>query len=57
MDIFRIEGMHKTTRDIDTPAGFWECEDLEEQKNLIDRNLRAILQLFNVKVFILPERI
>jgi hypothetical protein len=43
MDTFRIEGTDMVMRGINAPAGFWECEDLEERNNLINRNLRAIL--------------
>jgi site-specific DNA recombinase len=57
MDTFPIEDTDMVMRGINAPAGFWECEDPGERNNLINRNLRAILQLFNVKVFVFPERI
>jgi len=57
MDTFRIEGTDKVMRGIDAPPGFWECEDLQKREENINRNLRAILQFFNIKVFVFPERI
>ena len=56
-DTFRIEGTDLVMRGIDAPLGFWECNDLQERQEVIKRNLRAILQLFNIKVFIFPERV
>ena len=56
MDTFCIEGIEKVMRGIDVPQGFWECNDPKERKEAIKRNVRAILQLFNIKVLIFPER-
>jgi len=56
-DTFRIEGTDLTMRGIDAPSGFWDCNSLEEQANIISKNLRAILQLFNIRVHIFPDRI
>jgi len=55
-DTFRIEGTDKVIRGIDAPSGFWECNSLRERDELIKRNMRAILQLFSIKVFVYPER-
>ena len=44
-------------RGIDAPSGFWDCNSLEEQANIINKNLRAILQLFNIRVHIFPDRL
>jgi len=55
-DVFRIEGTDKVMRGIDVPPEFWECNDRQEQEEKLKRNLRAILQLFNIKVFVFPER-
>jgi hypothetical protein len=57
MDIFHIEGTDKVMRGIDAPLGFWECEERKEQEKHIKRNLRAILQFFNIKVIVFPERV
>ena len=57
MDAFRIEGTDKVMRGMDAPLGFWECEDLQQQEEHIKKNMRAILQLFNIKVLVFPERI
>ena len=57
MDTFRIEGIDKVMRGINAPLGFWECEDLQEQKEKISKNMRAILQLFDIKVLVYPERV
>jgi len=41
------------------PTGFnaWrECKDSQQQKEHIKKNMRAILQLFNIKVLVFPER-
>ena len=56
-DTFPIEGTDLVMRGIDAPAGFWECEDPREQDETIKRNLRAILQLFNVRVYVFPGRV
>ncbi len=50
MDTFRIEGIDKVMRGINAPLGFWKCEDLQEQKEKIIKNMRALLQLFDIKV-------
>lgn len=57
MDTFRIEGIDKVMRGINAPLGFWECKDLQEQKEKISKNMRAILQLFDIKVLVYPERV
>ena len=56
-DKFRIEGTDLVMRGIDAPAGFWDCNSLEEQDNIIKKNMRAILQLFNIRVHIFSDRI
>ena len=55
-DTFRIEGTDKVMRGIDVPPGFWECNDRQEQEERIKRNMRAVLQLFNIKVCVFAER-
>ena len=57
MDYFRIEGTDKYMRGIDVPPGFWECGDHEEQSMIIKKNVRAILQLFGIKVLVYPDRV
>ena len=44
-------------RGIDAPPGFWKCRDLQGRDEHIKRNLRGVLQLFQVKVFIFPNRV
>jgi len=44
-------------RGIDAPSGFWDCNSLEEQDNIIKKNMRAILQLFNIRVHIFSDSI
>lgn len=56
-DTFPIEGTDLVMRGIDAPSGFWDCNDLGEQANTINKNLRAVLQLFNIRVHIFPDRI
>jgi len=56
-DTFRIEGTDLVMRGIDAPSGFWDCNNLGEQANTINKNLRAVLQLFNIRVHIFPDRI
>ncbi|MFC2017440.1 hypothetical protein ACFLUD_03405 [Chloroflexota bacterium] len=56
-DYFRLEGTDKYMRGIDAPPGFWECGDYEEQSKIIKRNMRAILQLFNIRVIVFPDRV
>jgi len=57
MDTFRIEGTDKVMRGVDAPPGFWECEDPQKQAERIKKNMRAILQLFDIKVIVFPERV
>jgi site-specific DNA recombinase len=56
-DVFHIEGTEKVIRGIDVPAGFWEIHNSEEQSEKIKRNMRAILQLFNIRVYVLPDKV
>jgi hypothetical protein len=56
MDRFRIEGTDKFFRGVDAPPGFWECDPGKRQEK-IKRNMRAILQLFNIRVLVFPERV
>ena len=37
--------------------GFRDCNDAQEKDNIIKKNLRAILQLFNIRAYIFPNRI
>jgi len=57
MEKFRIEGTDMVMRGIDAPLGFWECEDVQKREEKIKVNIRAILQLFNIKVIVYPERV
>ena len=57
MDTFRIEGTDKIMRGIGVPPGFWQCGDLDDRDEKMKRNMRAILQLFNIKVLVYPERV
>ncbi len=57
MDYFRIEGTDKYMRGIDVPPGFWECGDHEKQGEIIKKNMRAIMQLFGIKVIVYPDRV
>ena len=44
-------------REIDAPPGFWDCHDAQEQDNIIEKNLKAVLQLFNIRVHMFSDRI
>ena len=57
MDYFRIEGTDKYMKGIDAPPGFWECGDHSKQAEIIKKNMRAILQLFNIRVIVFPDRV
>jgi len=57
MDSFQIEGTNLVMRGINAPTGFWECADHQKRDETIKRNMRAILQLFNIKVLVCPERV
>jgi hypothetical protein len=39
------------------PIGFWECDDLQKRDETIKRNMRSILQLFDIKVLVYLERV
>ena len=56
-DVFLIEGTDLVMRGIDAPSGFWDCNDAQEQDNIIKKNMRAVLQLFNIRVHIFSDRI
>jgi len=56
-DTFKIEGTSEVMRGIAAPIGFYETADEREREERIKRNMRAILELFNIKVYILPDRI
>ncbi len=56
-DTLRIEGMDLVIRAIDAPLGFRECGNPREKRETIKRNERAILQLFNIRVIVYPERV
>jgi site-specific DNA recombinase len=57
MDYFRLEGTDKYMRGIDAPPGFWECGSHEEQSIIIKKNMRAILQLFGIRVIVFPDHV
>jgi hypothetical protein len=56
MDKFRIEGTDMVMSGIDALPGFWECEDLQAREEKIKASMRAILQLFNIKVIVYQDR-
>jgi len=56
-DRIPVSGTDLVMRGIDVPPGFWKCQDPRGREEHIKRNLRGVLQLFQVKVFIFPDRI
>jgi len=50
------EGTDLKMRGIDVPPEYWETEP-QERLERIKRNMRAILQFFNIKVFVYPDRV
>ncbi len=56
IDSFGIEGTDHKMRGIDAPPEFWET-DPEERSRRIKQNMRAILQFFNIKVFVYPDHV
>ena len=57
MDYFWFEGTDKYMRGIDVPPGFRECGDHDKQAEMIKKNVRAILQLFGIRVLVYPDRV
>ncbi len=57
LDYFRIEGTDKYMRGIDVPLGYWECSDHHKQAEVVKKNMRAILQLFSIKVIVFPDHV
>ena len=57
MGIFQVEGSDKKYRGIGAPPGFLECHDPQERADIITGNMRAILQLFNIRVIVYLERV
>ena len=43
-------------RGINAPAAFRDCNDVEE-RDIIKKNMRAVLHLFSIKVHSYPDRI
>ncbi len=39
------------------PSRVGECDDPQKRDETIKRNMRAILQLFNIKVLVYPQRV
>ena len=56
-DTFKVEGTDKVLQGIAAPVGFYECADDTERVERIKHNMRAILELFSIRVYIYPERI
>ena len=56
MDTFRKKGRNIVVRGIDAPPEYWECNDRERDEK-INRNLRALLQFFSIKVFVFLEHV
>ncbi len=44
-------------KSVDAPPGFQECGNPWEREEKIKRNIREILQLFNIRVLVYPERV
>ena len=55
-DTFREKGRNIVMRGIDAPPEYWECNDRERDEK-INRNLRALLQFFGIKVFVFLEHV
>jgi len=55
-DTFREKGRNIVLRGIDAPPEYWECNDRERDEK-INRNLRALLQFFGIKVFVFQEHV
>jgi hypothetical protein len=43
--------------DIIDPPGYYECDDSKKRVNVVIKNIRAIMQLFNIKVFVYADRV
>jgi len=43
--------------DVIDPPAFYECEDSRKRSNEVVRNIRAVLQLFDIKVFVYSNRV
>jgi len=39
------------------PPGYYECDDLEQRVNDVIKNIRAIMQLFDIKVFAYTDHV
>ncbi len=57
MDYFQYEGSDKVFRGITAPDSFFEYGYSLKGINEISRNIRAIMQLFDIKVFVYPKRV
>jgi len=55
-DYIPIEGTKLKLRGIDAPPEFWEA-DPEARDRHMKQNMRAILQFFNIKVLVYPDRV
>jgi hypothetical protein len=46
----------KNRHDIDPPV-FYECDDFRKRVNEVVKNIRAVLQLFDIRVFVYSDRV
>ena len=56
-DTLLFEMTDMVIRAVDVPSGFRECADPRGKEEMIKRNQRAILQLFNIRIIVYPERV
>ena len=56
MESIPVEGTDLKMRGINPPPEFWLTEPQDRSKQ-IKRNIRAILQFFDIKVFVYPDRV
>ena len=54
---FRFEMTDMVVRSVDAPPGFQGRDNPWEREEKIKRNIREILQLFNIRVLVYPERV
>jgi len=55
LEIFQPEGSDKTYWGIGAPPAYNECKDTKKRAEMINKNLRGIMQLFSIKVFVYPD--
>jgi len=57
LEIFQSEGSDKKYWGIGAPSAFNDCKDSKKRAEMINKNLRAIMQMFSIKVLVYSNHV